>query len=52
MTESDIIEVESKLGIRVPADYREFMISRSGQEIAGMLATLTRLFPPMSAIGR
>src|SRR5450756_826523 len=36
MTESDIIEVESKLGIRVPPDYREFMISRSGRAIAGM----------------
>ena len=38
MTESDIVEVESKLGIRVPPDYRQFMISRSGHEIAGMFS--------------
>jgi hypothetical protein len=38
MTESDIVEVESKLGIRVPPDYRQFMISRSGREIAGMFS--------------
>ena len=38
MTESDIVEIESKLGIQVPPDYRQFMISRSGQEIAGMFS--------------
>jgi hypothetical protein len=38
MTESDIVKVESKLGIRVPPDYRQFMITRSGQEIAGMFS--------------
>jgi hypothetical protein len=36
MTASDIIEVESKLGIQVPPNYREFMTSRSGQMAADM----------------
>ena len=38
MTASDIIVVESWLGIRVPPDYRQFMISRAGREIPGMLS--------------
>jgi SMI1/KNR4 family protein SUKH-1 len=36
MTESDIDEVESKLGIRVPSDYRQLMLSHSGQTVAGV----------------
>ena len=36
MNESDFVEIESKLGIRVPPDYRQFMISRPGLAMAGM----------------
>jgi hypothetical protein len=38
MTEREIVEVELKLGIRVPPDYRQFMISHSGQKIASMFS--------------
>ena len=34
----DVYEVESKLGIRCPSDYRQFMLSHSGQTVAGMFS--------------
>jgi len=36
MTNGDIDEVELKLGIRVPPDYRQFMLSQSSRKIAGL----------------
>jgi hypothetical protein len=38
MTESDIIEIESKLGIRVPSDYRRAMLLRLEQKIASVFS--------------
>ncbi|MDR3460663.1 MAG: SMI1/KNR4 family protein [Verrucomicrobiae bacterium] len=38
MTESGIAEIESKLGVRVPPDYRQFMRSGSGPEMPGMFS--------------
>jgi hypothetical protein len=43
MTESDIVDVETKLGIRVPLGYRQFMIARSGREIAGMFSSVNEV---------
>lgn len=42
MTESDVLEIESKLGIRVPPDYRHMVLS-SEQEIAGMFKDVRQI---------
>lgn len=43
MTEHDIAEIETKLGIRAPAGYRQFMVSRAGRELAGMLSDVNEV---------
>jgi hypothetical protein len=38
MTEHDITRIESSLGIRLPADYRRFVLSRSVQQGSGIFS--------------
>ena len=38
MTDYDITRVESKLGIRLPIDYRRFAVSPSSQHISGIFS--------------
>ncbi len=42
MTESDILEIESKLGIQVPQDYRHLVL-RTGVEMAGMFSDVHQI---------
>ena len=38
-----MVEIEAKLGIPVPPGYRQFMIARSGREIAGMFSNVNEV---------
>ena len=38
MTKHDITRIESSLGIRLPSDYRQFVLSPSVQQISGIFS--------------
>lgn len=38
MTERDITRIESSLGIRLPSDYRRFVLSSSAQQAGGIFS--------------
>ena len=38
MTEHDITRIESSLGIRLPSDYRQFVLSPSAQPVSGIFS--------------
>ena len=38
LTEHDITRIESSLGIRLPSDYREFVLSSSAQQVSGIFS--------------